>query len=396
MRKRTQVAERPEKGTRFKGIEAAFKAFEKFRPAYQVLSHVRAVPTRLVQLDHATGVGGLPIERFMLAHGPSGEGKTYLSLGLIDSFLMRDHLGMLIDAERTTPITWCQEIMGPRAMHPGFFAVRPKTYEETVAMVREFLMTLKRQRDAGKIDPETSAIVVCDSIRKLVPEGLLKKLMGEVKQGEKKAKGIDGMGGRAAQIKAAMNSQWMDELVPLLEETRTAFIAIARETEDPEADANARQWGRNFKVGGGKAIYYDASMVFRVERASWVQEKTGDDEDAKTNVYGERHRVTIRKTKVAGREDKQTQCYFHTSNGKLVPPGFDRARDVIDLGLKFDIVERSGAWFSFGGSKLGQGLHNSVKKLSENAEMLDEIEMTIRAAFKKHEPVEFDEDGVTP
>lgn len=382
------------RGEGLRGIAAAAKAFESFRPARDVLSVVRAVPTRFVQFDHATLVGGLPIERFMLAHGPSGEGKTALSLGLLDSFLIRDHYGMLIDAERTTPFTWADAVMKERAHLPTFFALRPNTYEETVETVRKFVLTLKAQRDAGNIPPETSALIVCDSIRKLVPEGLLKKLFGEVKKGEKKPKGIDGMGGRAAQIKAAMNSQWLDELVPLLEETQTAFIAIARETEDPDADSNAKMWGNNFKVGGGKAIYYDASMVMRVERAGWVQEKFGEGDKARAKVYGERHCITIRKTKVSGHEEKQTRCYFHTSNGVLTPFGFDRGRDVLDIGERFGLIERAGSWYAFNGQKIGNGQHQAAVKLAQDTDLLDEIEMAVREQFKRTEPLAIDDDGV--
>lgn len=401
MRKRSEVKEREERGPRYKGIAAAAKAFDAFRPAREVLSIVRAVPTRFVQFDHATRVKGLPIERFGLIHGPSGEGKTYFSLGLLESFLRLDHFGLLIDAERTTPISWARGVMGPRADHPGFFAIRPKSYEETVKQVREFVITLKRQRDEGVIPPDTSALIICDSIRKLVPEGLLAKLFGEVYEGvnarrkkqiDRGAKGIDGVGGRAAQIKAAMNAQWLDELTPLLEETHTGFLAIAREAEDPEADHYSKLAGTAYKVGGGTAIYYDSSIVIRIERSSWVSDG-GDDDGKNKKIFGEKHAVTIRKTKVAGQEQKQTVCYFHTSNGTLIPVGFDRARDVIDIGVRFKIVEQSGAWFSFRGQRLGQGIHNSVKALADNEALLDEVELAVRESFPTYEPTEVTEQG---
>lgn len=403
MRKRVNTEtenERPRRSERVRGIARVADAFRDFRPAAEVLKRVRAVPTRFIQFDHATRVKGLPIERFGLIHGPSGEGKTYFSLGVIASFLERGHFAYLIDAERTTPITWVQSIMGELAHHEGFFALRPKSYEETVESVRKFLITVKRQREEGNVDPDTSAIIICDSIRKLVPEGLLKKLFGEVYEGAndrrrrqlERGKGIDGVGGRAAQIKAAMNAQWLDELTPLLEETSTGFLAIARESEDPDADAQDRMLGRAYKVGGGKAIYYDSSIVVRIERASYVTDG-GDDDGKNKKVFGERHRVTVRKTKVAGQEDRQTICYFHTSNGVLVPEGFDRARDVIELGVRFGVVEQKGAWFSFGERRLGQGVHNAVRALGENQDLLVEVETATREAFPRYEPVEVTDDG---
>jgi recombination protein RecA len=384
MRKRTD--ERKPDKKRLMSMEAVAKEFEDFRPAREVLTKVRAVPTRFVQLDHGTRVGGLPIERFMLCHGPSGHGKTYFTLGLIDSFLARDHLALFIDAERTTPMSWVNTVV-PRANHPLFFAKRPASYEETVSDVRKFVLKVKRLRDGGDLDPNTTALIVCDSVRKLVPQNILAKILKDADKN-----GIDGMGGRAAQIKAAMNAQWMDELVPLLEDTQTGFLAIARETEDPTVSKWEKLAGNDYKVGGGSALYYDASMVFRVSRASYVTEKSNpDDETSKANIYGERHRITIRKSKVAGKEDKVTSCYFHTSNGTFIPEGFDRARDVIELGIAFELIEKSGSWFSFMGERLGQGLHNAVKSLTAQPDRLDEIEMTVRDAFKAHDPNEYDE-----
>jgi recombination protein RecA len=370
---------------RLQGLEAAARAFEDFRPARDVLTRVRAVPTRFVQFDHATRVGGLPIERFMMVHGPSNEGKSLFLLGLMDSFLARDHLAFLVDAERTTPITWADQVMS-HSQSPGFFADRPKTYEQTVETIRRFLLRVKEQRDKGILPEDTSAIVAVDSIRKLVPANILAKI---IKDTEKN--GIDGMGGRAAQIKAAMNSQWMDEVTPLLEETGTCMVVVARETDDGEADKWARMAGTDYKVGGGKALYYDSSLVMRVERASYVQER-GEDPAVKAKVYGERHRVTIRKSKIAGREEKVSTAYFHTSNGTFIPYGFDRARDLIEMGVQFELIEKSGAWFSYMGERLGQGLHNAVKNLSGQPDKLDEIEMTVRDAFRRHEPVEFNDE----
>lgn len=377
---------RTERFDQFRKVAAEFKSF---RPASEVLTRVKAVPTIFSQFDHATKVGGLPIERFSLVHGPSGEGKTYFTLGLLKSFLVKNHLACLIDAERTTPRDWVQMCMGDYLHHPYFFADRPKTYEKTVANVRNFVNTLRKLRDAGKVEDDTSAIIVVDSIRKLVPADIFAKI---TESGQKK-KGDEKVRDRSAQIKAAMNSAWMDELIPLLEETQTGMVVIARETEDPDADARSKMFGTNFKVGGGKALYYDASIVVRVERAKYVGKKDDEnDEKSKTTVYGERHRVTIRKTKVAGKEDRQSVCYYHTSNGVLVPEGFDRARDVLELARKFEIVIGT-SWLKFGRHKW-QGEHAAVKKLTTAPDVLLELEAKVREKFEMVNAVEHDSDGV--
>lgn len=373
-----------------KGLHEAAGAFAGFRPAREVLREVRAVKTRFVQFDHATKVGGLPIERFTLLSGPSNEGKTALGLGLLGSFVQQGHFGMLIDAERTTPMTWARQLIGAAADNDRFLAMRPGSYEETVRSVRHFVLELKRQKDAGQLHSDTSALIVCDSIRKLVPEGLLEKIMKEARD----IKGVDGMGGRGAQIKAALNAQWLDELVPLLEETGTAFLCLTREVDDPDADVWTKRAGNDFKTQGGKALFYDASLALRVERYGYVQEKFGEGDSQTSKVYGERHRVTIRKTKIAGREDRQTVCYFHTSNGVLYDAGFDRGRDLIELGLRLGVVQQSGSWFSFAGNKIGNGLHAAAKNLHQDGVLAELLDSAVRGAFGQAEPIEFDADGV--
>ena len=368
-------------------------AFAAFRPAREVLKIVTAVPTCFAQFDHATRVNGLPIERFTLLHGPSNEGKTLFAIGLIGSFLESGHMAMLVDAERTTPITWVEEMIGEKnAKSDRFVAMRPQTYEDTVAAVRNFCKALKAERDAGRVHKDTSALIVVDSIRKLVPKGLFDKLASEVKA--KDLNGLDGMGGRGAMIKASLNSQWLDELIPLLEETRTAMVVIARETDDGEATKWEKLAGTDYKVGGGKALYYDSSMVLRVERANYVQEVFGDGEKKSSKVYGERHRVTVTKTKVAGREVKQTTCYFHTSNGVLYGLGFDPGRDLLELGERFGVVGRSGSWYSFGDVKIGNGAHAAAAKLHEDVELRNALDRAVRGAFMVQEPTEHDADGV--
>jgi recombination protein RecA len=280
-------------------------------------------------------------------------------------------------------------MIGGLADHPFFFAERPDIYEELMELNRSFLHKVDELRLGKLLAEDASALVVVDSLRKLVPRNIAKAVEDSVLK-----HGADGVGGRSGQVRAAMNAAWMDELVPLLDKTRTAFVAIARESEDPDADAFMRARGHAYKVGGGKAIYYDASMVFRVERESYVTKPTDKEKKEAPVVYGERHRVTIRKTKVAGHEDKYTVGYFHTSNGRLVPFGYDRARDLLELGERFGVVEKSGAWYSFGGERIAQGRDNVVVNLTANRPMMDAIELAVRARFADNPVEEHDADGV--
>lgn len=363
-------------------VEQSGAFLASFTPAYEVLTNVRAVRTIFPQIDWATRVHGWPIERITVAHGKSNEGKTLLALGLIGSFLRLGHFALLVDAECTTPIDWVEKLIGTDARSKRFSAIRPSSYEQTVDQVRAFLRGVASLREAKKVSPETSAIVVVDSLRKLVPEDILARI---AKDGASGAKGsIDGMGGRAAQIRAALNAAWMDELVPLLQETRGAVLLIAREAEDPNADIWDRKFGNDFKVGGGKAVIYDASLVVRVSRAGWIY-------DADKRVIGERIRVSIRKTKVGGKEGRYSDAYFHIRAGHG-GEGFDVARDYVELGRALGVIEGS-TWLTWGEHKWN-GEARAVEAISSDPSIRADLDVEIRSKFEAAKPFEYDDDGV--
>jgi RecA/RadA recombinase len=370
--------EAPEVDPRAEAMARVAERFKAWRPASEVLTAVRAVPTIFPQYDRATRVGGHPIERWTTIHGPSNHGKTAFVHGLGLSFLGRGHYYGYVDAEFTTPEDWLRKLMAGQARSRSFLALRPDTYEQTVDAVRELLDGIAAARAAGDIDGSTSGLVVVDSMRKLVPEDILSKIKKHGATGKRGS--IDGMGGRAAQIKAAMNASWLDELTPKLYRTGTAMAAIVRETEDPNADLWAKLHGLDFKVTGGKAVIFDASLLLRVERDKWVRESDADD----ARIVGERHRVTIRKTKIGAKEGRDVVCWFHSSNGVLVPEGFDRARDVLEMAIGYGIVEVTGGWYRWQGHRW-QGASAAVKKLHARPDALAELEGQVRDRFRTNE-----------
>jgi len=353
--------------------------FDSFRPAIDVLTTVRAVRTIFPQVDLATRVGGWPIERFALVHGPSNEGKTLFLIGLGLSFLKLGHFFQFVDAEYTTPSTWLRAYMGEAYLrHPGFRALRPRTYEQTVDAVRASAEAIGDAKAKGTLDPDVSCLYVVDSLRKLVPKALLAKIMKEAADAApargkgrrgKGSRGIDGLGGRAAQHKAALNAQWLDELVPLLAQTGTAMVVVAREAEDPDAGI----FDEGFKVGGGRAVYYDSSLAARIVRAGFIS-------DANNRVIGERHEVQIRKTKVGKKGDQRRPvAHFSTSNGVLVPEGFDAPRDVIEQALDFEVATLAGSYIKWGKKTLGQGFDAAVKRLHDDPDLAADFERVVRA-----------------
>ncbi len=381
MRKKRQEEKLPEvppRDSRMNAMAKVAKRFGSMKPAREVFTKVKSVPTRFVQYDRATRVGGHPIERVTLIHGPSNEGKTAFCHGLEASFLERGHFASLVDAEFTTPIDWLVKLMAELADHPAFVGIRPDSYEQTVDAVRDFCTTIAEAREKKEVPLETSGLVVVDSIRKLVPQNIMAKIL---KEGASTAKGsVDGMGGRAAQIKAALNGAWMDELIPLLYRTQTALVLIARESEDTNADAMDKKFGNDYKVGGGKAIYFDSSLVVRITAKPIWEGPKGD-----AVQVGMRHCCVVKKTKVAAK-DNEAYFFFHTSNGKVVPEGFDRARDVLELAKGYGILKVSGSWSSWRG-KRWQGESRAVKSLTGKPEMLAEMENDCRALFDADEEI---------
>jgi len=369
MAKRVKVVEstRDELRSRVARFGAIADRFASWRPAGEVLTRVVAQPTIFVQYDLATKVGGHPLQRVALVHGPSSQGKTCFALGLGLSFLAAGHVFAYVDSEMTTPDDWLQKLMVEQSGNPGFLAQRPHSYEEVVVGVRELLTGMKKARDAEEIDAGTSALVVIDSIRKLVPKGLLDKML-------KGDAGIDGAKGRGAMMKAALNAQWLDELVPLLYYTNSSLLFIAREFDNPDASP----WEVDYKVAGGKAVLYDSSLAMRITRDGHVKSGTGKE----AVVLGERHRVTIHKTKVSAKEQKVSVAHFHTSNGLRYPEGFDRASDIVEAALACGLFEKKAGWVN--DTETGERWREGAltQALRDDPKTLAVTEQNVRAKWK--------------
>jgi recombination protein RecA len=348
---------------------------KSFRPAREVLRRVRAVPTIFPGVDYKLRVGGWPLDRSAMVHGPSGMGKTQLVQGVGLSFLKRGHMFAFIDAEMTTPHSWLELLFGEYADDPRFIAARPSSYEQAVDDVDRIANGIGDAKAKGKIDKDTSCFFAVDSIGKLVPMALMektKKLAAEHKDGS-----VGGMDGMEGAYRASLNKMWLDRLVPLMHDTGCAIAFVARESQDRNASANDRKYGTDWKRTGGVGLYYDASLDIRVAHAKMIHI---DEDDYKSDVVGELHLVEIHKTKVSARERAIEKTWFSTSNGLLTPAGFDRARDLVELGTDLEVIKQGGAWYAFGG-KRWQGKRNLLSKISRVPELLDELEAACRAKF---------------
>lgn len=370
---------------KLKQLDKIADDFSMWRPAVDVLRAVRGVPTCFAQVDAITKIGAWPTERVCVVTGPSNEGKTAFVIGLMKSFLQRGHFAGFQDAERTTPAPWLHQLMGELATSPNFFAVRPNTFEDAAAAARQFCKTIERIRKERN-DSQLSGIMVVDSIRKLTPKGLLDKLLKEAGDSDDKPgrgrgrskgpTGLDGAGGRGAQIKAAMNAQWLDELVPLAENANVSIVIITRELGDEEDTMFGK---KPPTIAGGKALTYDSSLLVRVTRSKALYLSGVEP----PQYIGDQHEVTIRKTKIGTKDRQNPRAHFYTINGSLEgsKPGFDFPRDIFELACSMNVVKAAGAWFSFGAKRLGQGSETAIKKLWLDQDLCREIEAACRAAF---------------
>ncbi len=358
---------------RMQGMAKVAASFRSFRPAPEVVRRVEAIPTIFIDLDRVIGVGGLPTSRIIVVHGPSNKGKTALTLGLGLSFLRRDHFFGLCDAERTTPVEWLTDMYGEAFQHPGFTALEVGSYEQTRDGFRDYFETIAKARERGDIPPDTRALGLVDSIKKLVPKKLWDELQKAVKAdsddapkksrfGGKPKGGVDGLGGRAGQMKAAFNSAWMDELVPLLAQTRGTMILIARESVEEDSSVFG---GETVRLTGGNALNFDASLRLRV---NGYPMHVGEGESRE--YIGEKHTVDVLKTKVHSKDEAVPRAVFHSSNGAKSPAGFDRARDLLACALELGVVEIAGSSYRLydggaGFDTLAQGIDKTLIKLRD-------------------------------
>lgn len=366
-------------------------AFQSFRPAAEVVRRVEGVPTIFVDLDRMLGCGGLPTSRVIVVHGPANAGKTALTLGLGLSFLRRDHFFGLADLERTTPTDWLQGLYGEAFSHPGFVALDGDgTFENVRDGHRDFFDKVAEGRRRGDLPPETRAVTLVDSIKKLMPKKLWEELdkavaadASEAKgQGRrnKKPKGVDGAGGRAGQIKAAYLSAWFDELAPLLATTLGTVVMIARESVTEE---QVGQFTREvITLGGGNATNFESSATLRVT-AHPIYEEVGKEKQ----YVGERHVLQLRKTKVAAKDERMPEAVFHTSNGALCPAGFDPARDLLACALELGVVKIGGSYYNCenveGVDRLGQGIDKAIDKLRTSDVVSAAVALECRAKMVK-------------
>jgi recombination protein RecA len=288
---------------------------------------VAVIPTGSLAVDAALGVGGIPRGRVVEIFGPESSGKTTLSLQIIAQAQKAGGLAAFIDAEHALDA----EYAGKLGVDTDNLLVSQPDNGEQALEIAEMLIR------SGAID-----VIVVDSVAALVPKAEIEGEMGEAQMG----------------LQARLMSQALRKLTAIVSKSRTSLIFINQIREKIGV-----MFGNPETTTGGRALKFYSSIRIDIRRIASL--KDGD------VVVGSRTKVKIVKNKVAS---PFRQAEFDINYGE----GISRAGELIDMGLEAKMIEKSGAWLSYGDLRIGQGRENAKQFLRDNPELAAEIERKLR------------------
>ncbi len=292
-----------------------------------VLVPVSVIPSGCLSIDAALGVGGFPRGRVIEIYGPESGGKTTMTLHVIAEAQKLGGQAAFIDAEHALDPVYARKL---GVDVDNLLVSQPDNGEQAL----EIAETLIR---SGGVD-----IVVVDSVAALVPKAELEGDMGDPQMG----------------LQARLMSQALRKLTGIVSKSRTCLIFINQIREKIGV-----MFGNPETTTGGRALKFYASMRVDIRRIQAIKE--GD------KVVGSRTRAKVVKNKVAA---PFREAEFDIVYGE----GISREGDLIDLGVDKGVLEKSGAWISFGGERMGQGRENARVFLKENKDIRDKLENVLR------------------
>jgi recombination protein RecA len=323
--------------TKGKAIESALANIEKkfgkgsiMRLGERPHEEVGSISTSCLSIDAAIGVGGMPRGRIIEIYGPESSGKTTLALQVVASAQALGGIAAFIDAEHAMDPVYAEKL-GVNV--EDLLISQPDSGEQAL----EIAETLVR---SNSVD-----VIVIDSVAALVPRAELDGDMGDSHMG----------------LQARLMSQALRKLTGIVSSSNTCFIFI-----NQLRDKIGVMFGSPETTTGGKALKFYASVRIDIRRIGAIKE--GD------KMVGNRTRVKVVKNKVA---PPFRECEFDIMYGE----GISREGDLLDLAVNNEIVEKSGAWFSYEGERLGQGRENSKNTLKENREIFNRIENAVKIAL---------------
>lgn len=292
---------------------------------------VEVVPTGSLSVDLALGVGGLPKGRIIEIYGPESGGKTTFTLHVIAQVQKMGGIAAFVDAEHALDPSYAQKL---GVNIDELYVSQPDDGEQAL----EITETMVR---SGAID-----IVVVDSVAALVPRSEIEGEMGDATMG----------------VQARLMSQAMRKLTSVTAKNKCIVIFINQLRDK----IGGMMFGPSETTTGGKALKFYASVRIDIRRVETLK--------VSGEPVGNRTRAKIVKNKVAPP--------FKTAEFDIMyGQGISHSGDVLDLAVNLDIVQKGGAWFSYGESRIGQGRENAKKYLEENPEIMAEIENKIREHY---------------
>ena len=302
----------------------------------EVVEDVEVISTGSIGLNHALGVGGFPRGRIIEIYGPESSGKTTLAIHAIAEAQKNGGIAAMIDAEHAFDRFYAEKLGVDVS---NLLIAQPDNGEQALEIAEQLIRS-------SAID-----ILVVDSVAALTPKS---ELEGE-------------MGDRSMGLQARLMSQAMRKLTGTISRTNTTCIFINQLREKIGV-----MFGPSETTTGGNALKFYASV--RIDIRSSTPIKDGED------VLGRHTKVKVVKNKVA---PPFRRAEFDIMFGE----GISKSGEIIDLGVEYGIIAKSGSWFSYGGTKLAQGRDAAKRVIADNPELAEELEEKIMRALKG-EPIE--------
>lgn len=322
-------------------IERQFGKGSIMKLGSQVVADIPIIPTGSIALDHALGVGGIPRGRVIELFGPESSGKTTLALHIVAEAQKHDGIAGFIDAEHAMDVRYARKL-GVNC--DDLLVSQPDTGEQALEITEVLVRS-------GAMD-----VVVIDSVAALVPRAEIEGDMGDVHVG----------------LQARLMSQALRKLTSTISKSKTAVIFINQIRMKIGV-----MFGNPETTPGGNALKFYSSVRLDIRRIGNI--KDGQE------IIGSRTRVRVVKNKVA---PPFKQAEFDIMYGD----GISTAGDLLDVGVETNVVDKSGAWYSFDKERIGQGRENVKKFLNENpdvaARILGKARKALGLAKKKSEESE--------
>ena len=326
-----------EKNEKMKAVEAALANLEKqfgkgtvMRLGDHGTEDIPVISTSSIGIDAALGVGGVPCGRIIEIFGPESSGKTTLALHIVAEAQKAGGIAAYVDAEHALDAIYAQKL---GVDINNLFVSQPDSGEQALEITESLVRS-------NAVD-----VLVVDSVAALTPRAELEGEMGDSLPG----------------LQARLMSQALRKLTAVVNKSNTCLIFINQIREKIGV-----MFGSPETTTGGRALKFYSSARIDIRRITQI--KDGD------SIIGNRTKVKIVKNKVA---PPFREAEFDIMYGE----GISKYGEIIDIGVENKIVDKSGAWFSYRGERLGQGRENSKNTLKENKELCDRIETEVRAAL---------------